>query len=132
MTSSKNINIEFVSLREPSVVIEYKDPKLSLTKLRNIMKEYGSLQQVKFYNHDSNKEYLSAVVDFNMWNNDFITKNLRINLLAGDSEFLIYDYKKGYKLTFKALTQVSKPSNNHTKTPVYSLDTVGIYDRHHR
>ena len=128
MTSHKNIDIDLVSRREPSIIIENVDPCLTVSNIKGIMKEYGTLQNIQMCENTHNPHVSkSAVIDFNMWNNDYITKTLRINLLAGDSELLIYDYKKGHQLSFRALTpDYQRPVTN------FHLDTSDIYDRHHR
>ena len=44
-------------------------------------------------NADSDCKVLHAIIYFNKWKDDNLIRNLRINLLSGDSEYIIYDHK---------------------------------------
>jgi hypothetical protein len=134
MSSYQAIDITNVSRKEPIISVDTGSQNLSMDVIWDIMSGFGTLHNIKVceYNRDGNG-IVSAVIDFDKWNDDYMTRNLRRNLLSGDSELLTYDYKGGKQLIIKLANKSHKARSESPLTPEYSvLCNAELFDRHHR
>ena len=101
------IKLELISMREPAIHINTDNPSLTKEKITNIFQNYGTIRYIsKYIYYDNQIKKAGFSVYFKKWFKN--ANSFRQNLLSGDTEHIIYDYKKQQSIEITAI-KANKP-----------------------